>query len=133
LTTNLRLLLDEAITDPLAKMLKGSSSALNVEYIREMPDMVESLDADVVKYATKEDRIVVTTETGINHKKFKICTHPGIIVLGGKRRHETIHADLFKRFLLSGHRKEAHHAVTFLSDSQARIKKSDTEEVVVRL
>src|SRR5207249_2938067 len=114
-------------------LLGDSSSAVNVEYIRDMPRMRETTDADVVKYATRENRIVVTTETGINHKKFKICTHPGIIVLGGKRRHETIHAELFQRFMLSGHRKDAHHAVTFLSDNQARIKKSDTEEIVIRL
>jgi predicted nuclease of predicted toxin-antitoxin system len=127
------LLLDEAITDPLAKMLRDSSSALNIEYIRDMAGMREIPDDGVVKYATRENRIVVTTETGINEKKFKICTHPGIIILGGKRRHETIHAELFQRFMLSGHRKEAHHAVTYLSDNQARIKKSDTEEVTVTL
>lgn len=133
MTTNLRLLLDEAITDPLAKMLMGCSSALNIEYIRDIPGMRETSDDGVVQYATRENRIVVTTETGINEKKFKICTHPGIIILGGKRRHETIHAELFQRFMLSGHRKEVHHAVTYLSDKQARIKKSDTEEVTIAL
>jgi predicted nuclease of predicted toxin-antitoxin system len=90
-------------------------------------------DADVMRYATTENRIVVTTETGINHKKFKICTHPGIIVLGGKRRHEAIQAQIFQKFLLSGHRQEAKHAVTFLSQNEARIKTGeDTPDTVVR-
>jgi predicted nuclease of predicted toxin-antitoxin system len=125
LTTNLRLLLDECVTDPLAKALGDSSSALNIEYIRDI-GMASAEDADVIRYAKKENRIVVTTETGINHKKFKICTHPGIIVLGGKHRHEAIHAEVFQKFLLSGHRKEAHHAVTFLSQKEARIKTGET-------
>jgi predicted nuclease of predicted toxin-antitoxin system len=133
LNTNLRLLLDECVTDPLAKALGDRSSALNIEYIRDN-GMGSAEDADVIRYATKENRIVVTTETGINHKKFKICTHPGIIVLSGKRRHESIQAEVFQKFLLSGHRKEAHHAVTFLSQSEARIKTSDTgPDTVIRL
>lgn len=124
LTTNLRLLLDECVTDPLAKAL-GDSSALNIERVHDI-GMSGAEDAAVIRYAKKANRIVVTTETGINHKKFKICTHPGIIVLGGKRRHEAIHAEVFQKFLLSGHRKEAHHAVTFLSQKEARIKTGQT-------
>ena len=132
LTTNLRLLLDECVTDPLAKALGDCSSALNIEYIRDN-GMGTAEDAAVIRYATQENRIVVTTETGINHKKFKICTHPGIIVLGGKHRHESIQAEIFQKFLLSGHRKEAHHAVTFLSQHEARIKTGDTvPDIIIR-
>jgi predicted nuclease of predicted toxin-antitoxin system len=132
LTTNLRLLLDECVTDPLATLLGNASSALNIEYIRDI-GMNKATDDEVMKYATKVKRIVVTTESGINHKRFKICTHPGIIVLGGKHRHESIQAKIFHKFLLSGHRKEADHAVTYLSDRQAKIRKSDTEEIVISL
>jgi predicted nuclease of predicted toxin-antitoxin system len=132
LTTNLRLLLDECVTDPLAKALGDRSSALNIEYIRDN-GMGSTEDADVMRYATRENRIVVTTETGINHKKFKICTHPGIIVLGGKHRHESIQAEIFQKFLLSGHRKKAEHAVTFLSQNEARIKTGEgTADTVIR-
>jgi predicted nuclease of predicted toxin-antitoxin system len=133
LTTNLRLLLDECVTDPLAKALGVSSSALNIEYIRDN-GMGSTEDADVIRYATRENRIVVTTETGINHRKFKICTHPGIIVLCGKHRHESIQAEIFQKFLLSGHRKEANHAVTFLSHNEARIKTGETApDTIIRL
>jgi predicted nuclease of predicted toxin-antitoxin system len=125
--------LDECVTDPLAKALGASSSALNIEYIRDN-GMGSTEDADVIRYATRENRIVVTTETGINHKKFKICTHPGIIVLGGKHRHESIQADIFQKFLLSGHRKHAHHAVTFLSQGEARIKTGETiPDTIIKL
>lgn len=109
-------------------MLEECSSALNIEYIRDI-GMSSVTDSAVVEYANRERRIVITTETGMNHRVFRICTHPGIIVLGGKHRHETIHADLFRKFLLSGHRAEANHAVTFLTDSEARIKTSNDESV----
>ena len=118
MSTNLRLLLDEAITDPLAKLLRDSSSALNVEYIRELSALRGSSDGDVIKYAKREDRITVTTETGINHKKFKICTHPGIIVIAGKHRHETMQAETFRKFM-------PEHAVVFLSEKEVRIKTGD--------
>jgi hypothetical protein len=59
----------------------------------------------------------------MNDASFPICSHPGIIVLSGGRRHESIHADIFQRFILSGKRKEAKDAVTFLTEDSARIKK----------
>jgi predicted nuclease of predicted toxin-antitoxin system len=93
--------LDECVTDPLAKALGDSSSALNIEHVTDV-GMSGAADADVVKYATKENRIVVTTETGINHKKFKICTHPGIIVLSGKHRHESIQAEISRNSYYQG-------------------------------
>jgi predicted nuclease of predicted toxin-antitoxin system len=126
LNTNLRLLLDEAVTEPLAKLIRESSSAVNVEYIREL-SIRGATDKDVVDYARQHQRIVVTTETGMNHKTFPVCQHPGIIVLAGKRRHESIQAGIFQRFLLSGHRKEAEDSVTFLTDKEMRVKKHSGE------
>lgn len=131
LSTNLRLLLDEAITDPLAKLIIQSSAAVNVQYVRTLPIKGTS-DEDVMNYAREQSRIVVTTETGMNHKTFPVCTHPGIIVLSGKRRHESIHAGMFQKFLLSGHRKEAQDAVTFLTEDEMRVK-NHTGEATFRL
>ncbi len=126
LSTNLRLLLDESVTDVLARLIRDSSSAINVEYVRDLP--IKGInDLGVIDYARKESRIVVTTETAMNHKTFPVCTHPGIIVLSGKRRHESFHAGMFQRFLLSGHRKEAQDAVTFLTDDEMRVKRHSGE------
>jgi len=127
LSTNLRILLDEAITDVLADEIRHCSSAINVEYMRELP-IKGAKDPAVIDYAKKHERIVVTTETGMNHKTFPICTHPGIIVLSGKRRHESFHAGIFRRFLLSGNRQLAKEAVTFLTDDGIRIR-NHTEEL----
>ena len=131
LSTNLRLLLDEAVTDVLAKLISESSAAINVECVRHL-SIKGTSDDGVMKYALQESRIVVTTETGMNHKTFPVCTHPGIIVISGKRRHESIHAGMFRRFLLSGHRKEAQDAVTFITENEIRVK-NHSGEVSFRL
>lgn len=105
----------------LAELIRESSSAISVEYVRDL-SIKGGSDASVVDYARKHHRIVVTTETGINHVTFPVCTHPGIIVLSGKRRHESIHANHFRKFLLSGHRQHAQDAVTFLTEGEALIR-----------
>jgi predicted nuclease of predicted toxin-antitoxin system len=96
--------------------------------------MSGATDAEVVSYATRSKRIVVTTETGMNHTKFKICSHPGIIVLCGRYRHESMQAAAFRKFMLSGHRSKANHAVTFVSSDQARIKTAvSSEDLIIHL
>ena len=121
MSTNLRLLLDEAITEPLARLIRDSSNAITVEYMRELPIRSAKDDA-VIDYAREHSRIVVTTESHMNHKTFPVCTHPGIIVLTGRRKHEDALADSFRKFLRSGRRQEAKDAVTFVSESEVRIK-----------
>jgi predicted nuclease of predicted toxin-antitoxin system len=129
LSSNLRILLDESVTDVLAQQLRAIPS-LNVEYCRDLPIKGAS-DPEVIAYAKRERRIVITTETAMNHKTFPVCTHPGIIVLAGKHRHESIHEGNFKRFLLSGHRTEARDAVTFISEREMRVKSHSGEQTIV--
>jgi len=120
------LLLDESVTDVLAELICDSSSAINVEYVRDL--VIKGKDDDVVvRYANQERRIVVTTETALNEYTFPVCTHTGIIVLAGKHRHESIHAGIFQKFLQSGQRQQANNAVTILSQAEARIKTHDGE------
>jgi predicted nuclease of predicted toxin-antitoxin system len=131
LTTNLRLLLDESVTDVLADLICKSSSAINVEYVRDLTIKGQE-DEVIVRYADREKRIVVTTETSMNEYTFPICTHAGIIVLAGKCRHESIQAGIFQKFLLSGKRQQAKHSVTTLCQDEARIK-THSEELRFRL
>jgi predicted nuclease of predicted toxin-antitoxin system len=128
LSNHLRLLLDEAITQPLADEIRKSPS-VNAEYIRDLP-IKGAPDSKVMEYAKSESRIVVTTEGNMNHKSFPVCTHPGIIVLCGAKKHESFQAGMFQRFLLSGHRRYAKDAVSFLSEKQIRIKAHDGETIV---
>lgn len=123
--------MDESVTDVLADLIRDSSSSINVEYVRELP-IKGAADQAVMDYAKEHRQIVVTTETGMNHITFPVCTHPGIIVLAGRRRHESIHAGHFQKFLLSGQRQQAQDAVTFLTEGEALIK-THSEELHVRL
>jgi len=127
LSTNLRLLLDEAVPDPLAKLIRESSHAINVEYMRDLIIRGAS-DDEVVKYAKGQSRIVVTTERGMDHRKYPVCTHSGIIVIASRRRHEDAQVGVFRRFLLSGRRQEARDAVTFISEDEVRIKTHQGEQ-----
>jgi predicted nuclease of predicted toxin-antitoxin system len=120
LSNNLKILLDEAVTTPLAALIR-QFSGLSVECVREL-SIKGSDDQTVVRYASDKRRIVVTTESGMHDKAFPPCTHSGIIVLAGSSRHETTQAEIFRRFLLSGRRTEAKDAVTFLTEREVRIK-----------
>lgn len=131
MNTNLKLLLDECVTNPLAEMLKALPGTQKVVAVRDL--MNSATDVQVVAYAKSVDMIVVTTETAMNERQFKICTHPGIIVLCGKNRHEEVMATSFKKFMLSGHRKKASHAVVYVSENQARIVTQSAQDEVIKL
>ena len=51
----------------------------------------------------------------------------------GKHRHESMQAKAFKKFILSGHRKKAEHAVTFVSTNQVRIKTMAAEDEIISI
>jgi len=117
----LRVLIDAAVTDPLAEELM-KASCLKSEYARDIPDLCDAPDDGIMEYAKRENRIVITTETAINERTFPICSHPGIIVLALRERHEAIGARIFQRFLLSGLRKHARDSVTYLSKGKAVVR-----------
>src|SRR6266700_3884291 len=127
LTTKLRILIDAAVTNPLAKQLM-KASCLNAVYVREIPHLTSATDSALMEHAKEEKRILVTTETGINEKSFKICSHPGIIIFATRDRHESIQAKLFQKFLLSGFRKHTKDAVTYLTSKNAIVKSHDGEK-----
>jgi predicted nuclease of predicted toxin-antitoxin system len=114
-------LLDEAVTAKLADQLKANQN-LNVRDIKDL-QLSGYSDEEVVAFAKSDNRIVITVETGLNERSFPICTHPGIIVIGGKSRHEDIQAECFKKFMLSGHRVEAKDSVTYINSAEMKIKK----------
>ena len=123
--------MDESVTDVLAALIERSSAAINVEYMRNLA-IKGAPDSAVIAYATENRRIVVTTETGMNHMTFPVCTHSGIIVLTGRSRHESVHAENFRSFLLSGRRQDAQDAVTFVSENDVRIR-THSEELHFKL
>jgi predicted nuclease of predicted toxin-antitoxin system len=116
LSTKLRLLLDECVPPVIAAEIKSCSGILSVKSItaEHFLGNKKTPDEAVVDYARQVRRVVVTTETRLNEKKYTICTHPGIIVINATNRHELEKAKLFTRFMKSGHRAASKHAVTKL-------------------
>lgn len=128
MSTKLRLLLDECVPGPLVLEIQACTGILSVEVIDANHFMgnCRTPDDAVVAYATQEGRILVTTEGRLNEKKFKICTHPGIIVIKTSQKHESEKAKLFTRFMQSGHRGKCLHAVTKLRDrGSVRLERSE--------
>lgn len=127
MSTKLRLLLDECVPAPLVMEIENCSGILNVEVIdaNHFLGNCKASDESIVAYATSDNRILVTTEARLNEKKFRVCTHSGIIVIRAAQRHEMDKAKLFSRFMKSGHRGKCVHAVTKLKvESGTRVEQS---------
>lgn len=130
MTTKLNLLLDESVPNPLADQLKSiSTRSIKCNYVRDHPRLVGTKDPELIKYATERNMIVVTVESSMNEKSFAICTHAGIIVISVRCRHEIIRAQAFKQFLLSGYRKYARHAVTYVTHDKIVVRSTDGEQI----
>ena len=116
MSTKIPLLLDECVPARLAKEIEATSGISSFEAITaEHPLGNKGTPDDIlVKYATEGGKILVTVEKRLNEKLYKICTHSGIIVFSATRRHEVEQAELFARFMRSGHRGGSGHAVTKL-------------------
>jgi predicted nuclease of predicted toxin-antitoxin system len=128
LKTKLRAIIDEAVPDPLAREIQ-QMSGIDAICVREVSAVKGRSDKDVMDYASEQRRIVVTTETAFNERAFPICTHPGIIVISTKSRHESIQQGVFKEFLGSGHRKYAKDSVTYVRQDEALVKSHEGERV----
>jgi predicted nuclease of predicted toxin-antitoxin system len=118
LNTTLRILLDESVGGTLAANLMAVS-AVSAASVLQTP-LAGASDKAVVAYATKERRIVVTTDKGMDEKHHAICTHPGIIILASTD--DFRHVETFKSFIASGHRAAARNAVTYLTEHGARFR-----------
>jgi predicted nuclease of predicted toxin-antitoxin system len=117
---SLKVLIDEQIPNGLATQLLEHPS-LRGAYVRNMPSLKGREDKIIMNYACESGSILITAESGINEKTFPICTHPGIIIFSSRLRHQDLHADIFQRFMRSGHRKLAAHHVLYLYLRSVRV------------
>ena len=124
MSTDLRLLIDEAVPDPLAQAIQRISAVKSL-YARDVPEVTGRDDQTVMDFATRDNRIVFTTES--RFKAFPVCTHPGIIILAVRERHETIRQRVVTRFMRSGFRKYTKDTLTRLSTDQAEIEDHNGE------
>ena len=123
---DLRILVDASVEGPTAKELMETSS-LKAKYVCDLPELKDKDDSAVMDFAVSERRIVVTTDKGFNEKAFKICEHFGIIIINTRSKHRA--APAFKRFLLSGHRKHAVESVTYINETNIRVKKHNDQVI----
>lgn len=124
MNTNLRLLLDEDVQDPIADEI-CNISAFNVECVRDLPAIQGKSDREVMAYANSKNRIVLTIDGGYTKARYPICTHPGIIRIDSKCKHSAVVCDVIRRFSLSGYRIKAQHAITHLTRDEALIEGPD--------
>jgi predicted nuclease of predicted toxin-antitoxin system len=125
-SNDLRILIDASVEDPTARALMAISS-LRAKYVADLPDLKNKADTVVMDFAIGERRIVVTADKGFNEKAFKICEHPGIIIIATRSRHRA--APVFKQFLLSGHRQQVVESVTYINETNIRVKKHNDKVV----
>ncbi|MBI4461201.1 MAG: DUF5615 family PIN-like protein [Acidobacteria bacterium] len=127
MSTDLRILIDEHVPEPLARAIMAMPSVRAV-YVLDTPELIGCEDDGIIAYAEKEKRITVTMERSF--QRYRVCTHQGIIVLTSRERHAEMREEVFRRFLLSGYRKYVKNAFTRLSQNEATIKDHDGEKVV---
>ena len=125
-TNDLRILVEASVEGPTARLLMAQGS-LKAKYVCDIPELKDKPDTTVMAFAISERRIVVTTDKGFNEKAFKICEHFGIIIINTRSKHRA--APTFIAFLLSGHRKEAEESVTYINETNIRVKQHNDKVV----
>lgn len=124
MNTNLRILIDEDVEDPLADAIE-KIAAFNVECVRDLPMVRGKSDQEVMQYAISSNRIVLTLDRGFTKANYPICTHPGIIRIDSRCKHFTILSDVIRRYSQSGHRSKSKHAITHLAQDRCHIEGAD--------
>lgn len=120
-STNLRLLLDESITDPLAaKILTICPGA---HYVRKTT-LKGSLDPAIATFANAERRIVVAIDKDFRNLRL----NEGLIKLDRDRSDEDCLFAIFKAFWQSGHRSEVKNHRAYLNNECVRITNGETVE-----
>ena len=119
-TPRLRLLLDESITDPLAKGIQRLCRS--AVYVRTSETLKGRLDSEIAAAANRDQRIVVALDSDY----LGIPLEAGLIKLTAGRLDEACLIKIFRAFWLSGHRSKAKHRKTFLTNGGIRITNGET-------
>jgi predicted nuclease of predicted toxin-antitoxin system len=111
----LRLLLDESVTNPLAKgILRMSHSAV---YVRTHPTLKGKTDPDIANEANRDGRIIVAMDNDYKG----IVVKAGVIKLNVNRTDEKCLIKIFRAFWQSGYRIKAKNRRTYLTNEGIRI------------
>lgn len=126
MTTNLNLILDECLQGELADEIKKWGK-VKATWVCDIPTLRGVSDETLMAYAQSVKGILVTVEGRLNAKRFKICTHRGIVVFKATKRHESVKAKIFEKLMLCGKRKLCKHAVTYLKVGEIVFRRKDAD------
>jgi predicted nuclease of predicted toxin-antitoxin system len=101
-------------------------SAFNAVCVRKIASLKNQDDDVVMAYAKDESRIVLAIDTDFNRSNYPICTHPGIIRIDTRSKHFEVITEAIRKFILSGHRALADHAITYITQTGIRIERKAT-------
>jgi hypothetical protein len=116
-SNQLRLLLDESISDQLAGLIKGLVQSAS--YIRDSSSRRGFKDPQIARLADQERRLVVAID---GHFKKKIVAKYGVIKLSKARNDDECLFAIFRAFWQSGHRSRARKKRTFLTHEGIRVE-----------
>jgi hypothetical protein len=119
-STKLRLLLDESVTDPLARrILRISPSAV---YVRDSAAMKGKEDEKIAEYANKDGRIIVAIDSDYK----ELYVREGVIKMTAGRSDEDCLFAIFRAFWQSGHRRKSRKRRAYLTNDGFRITNGET-------
>jgi len=111
----IRLLLDESVTDPLAKkILEILPSAT---YVRHSATMKGKLDPEIAEYANRERRAILALDSDYKD----LYVREGVIKITVGRSDEECLFAIFRTFWQSGHRQKSRKRRAYLTNDGLRI------------
>lgn len=114
---HIKVMVDYDLVDPDILAALSRIKALDVKTIVECGFAPNEKDEELVKGTSQRNRILLTADKQtIHHRKYRPCTHGGIIVVKESRPTARSVFRSVKRFMLSGHRKWAKGHVTYLQE-----------------
>jgi predicted nuclease of predicted toxin-antitoxin system len=119
-TPKLRLLLDESITNPLARGIQRLCKS--AVYARTNQNLKGRLDSEIAAVANRDKRILVALDSDF----MGIRLDAGLITLSAGRLDEQCLIKIFRAFWISGHRSKAKYKKTFLTNRGIRITNGET-------
>lgn len=129
---HIKLMVDYNLIDP--EIIEGLEKlgALDVKTTVDCGFAQNAKDPELIQGTTEKDRILLTADVNtIDERKYKPCTHGGIMFIDEKRLFPNEVVALVKAFVMCGQRGIAKKHVTHLTKNGAKIITHDKEPVII--
>jgi hypothetical protein len=114
-STKLRLLLDESVTDPLARKIQAAVPS--AAYVRTNAALKGKDDDDIARFANKDRRAILALDSDYKH----LHVQEGVIKMNANRTDEDCLFAIFKMFWRSGFRNKSRCKRAYLTNDGIRI------------